>query len=161
MMGDRPAGDHDHTNDHLDVLRLAVATVAVLGEIRRSGPLEVGTGDVVEHEVGLETEEVAEAVIERHLDLVLGVVESVECAVPGVELTRMDADPAAFVPVRDDASSFTIADEVGLEPSGEAVLAGRGDEPVGDEHEAAVGKRDGFGATEVLVEDVPEAQLIE
>src|SRR5271168_4853958 len=124
MVRDRPARDH-----HLDVLRLAVAAVAMLGEFRRAGALEVGAGDVVEHQVGLEAEEVAEAVIERHLDLVLGVVELVEGAVPGVELAGMDADPAAFVPVRDEASSFAIADEIGLEPPGEAMLAGRSDEP--------------------------------
>ena len=41
------------------------------------------------------------------------------------------------------------------------MLTGRGDQPVGDKHEGAVGERDAFGPPEVLVEDVPEAQLIE
>ena len=41
------------------------------------------------------------------------------------------------------------------------MLTGRRDEPVGDEHEGAVGERDAFGPPEVLVEDAPEAQLIE
>ena len=72
MMGDRPARDHHHADDHLHVLRLAVAAVAVLGEIVWARALEVGTGDVVEHQVGLEAEEVAEAVVERHFDPVLG-----------------------------------------------------------------------------------------
>ena len=161
MMGDRPARDHHHADDHLHVLRLAVAAVAVLGEVVRAGALEVGTGDVVEHQVGLEAEEVAEAVVERHFDLVLGRVELIEGAVPGVELAGMDADPAALVPVGDEASALAVADEVGLEPAGEPVLTGRGDEPVGDEHEGAVGERDAFGLPEVLVEDGPEAQLIE
>ena len=125
------------------------------------GALEVGTGDVVEHQVGLEAEEVAEAVVERHFDLVLGRVELIEGAVPGVELAGMDADPPALVPVGDEASALAVADEVGLEPAGEAVLAGRRDEPVGDEHEGAVGERDAFGLPEVLVEDGPEAQLVE
>jgi hypothetical protein len=100
-------------------------------------------------------------VVERHLDLVLGVVELVEGAVPGVELARMDADPAAAVPVGDEAATLAIADEVGLEPSGEAVFAGRSDEPIGDKHEGAVGERDGFGPSEVFVEEIPKAQLIE
>ena len=73
----------------------------------------------------------------------------------------MDADPPALVPVGDEASALAIADEVGLEPAGEPVLTGRGDEPVGDEHEGAVGERDAFGLPEVLVEDVPEARLVE
>ena len=48
-------------------------------------------------------------------------------------------------PLADKASSLAIADEVGLEPAGEPVLTGGGDEPVGDEHEGTVGEGDGFG----------------
>src|SRR5271166_5832999 len=88
----------------------------MLGEILRTRALEVGTGDVVEHQVGLEAEEVAEAVVERHFDLVLGRVELIEGAVPGVELAGMDVDPPALVPVGDEASALAVADEVGLEP---------------------------------------------
>ena len=73
----------------------------------------------------------------------------------------MDADPSALVPMGDEASALAVADEVGLEPAGEPMLTGRGDEPVGDEHEGAVGERDAFGVPEVLVEDRPEAQLVE
>ena len=36
VMGDRPARDHHHADDHLHVLRLAVAAVAVLGEVVRA-----------------------------------------------------------------------------------------------------------------------------
>src|SRR5450755_656155 len=109
VMGDRPARDHDHADDHLHVLRLAVAAVAVLGEVAWSGALEVGAGDVVEHQLGLEAEEVAEAVVEGHFDAVFGRVELVEGAVPGVELAGMDANPPALVPVGDEASSLAIA----------------------------------------------------
>src|SRR4051794_26858296 len=119
MMGDRPARDHHHADDHLHILRLAVAAVVVLGELVRARALEVGTGDVVEHQVGLEAEEVAEAVVERHFDRVLGRVELIEGAIPGVELAGMDADPAAPVPVGEEASARAVADEVGLEPAGE------------------------------------------
>ena len=73
----------------------------------------------------------------------------------------MDADPPALVPVGDEASAFAVADEIGLEPAGEPVLTGRSDEPVGDEHEGAVGERHTFGPPEVLIEDAPEAQLVE
>ncbi len=99
--------------------------------------------------------------VERHFDAVLGRVELVEGAVPGVELAGMDADPSALSPVGDEASSLAIADEVGLEPAGQTVLAGGGDEPVGDEHESAVRERDSFGSPQVFVEDGPEAQLLE
>src|SRR4051812_48627764 len=161
MMGDRPAGHHHHADDHLHVLRLTVAAVTVLGEVVRAGALEVGAGDVVKDQLGLEAEEVAEAVVEGDFDPVLGREELVEGAVPGVELAGMDADPAALVPVGNEASPLAVADEVGLQPARERVLAGWGDEPVGDEDEGAVGERNAFGPPEVLVEDAPEAQLIE
>ena len=86
-------------------------------------------------------------------------MELVEGAVPGVELTGMDADPAAVVPMGDEASALAVADEVGLEPSGQAMLTGRGDEPVGDQHEGAVGERDALGSPEVLVEDRPRGRV--
>jgi hypothetical protein len=100
-------------------------------------------------------------VVERDFDLVLGGDELVEGAIPGVELTGMDADPSSAVPVGEKASSLSVADEVGFEPSGEAMLTGGSDEAVGDEDEGAVGERDAFGPTEVLVEDGPETELVE
>src|SRR5260370_35683173 len=63
VMGNRPTGDHDHANDHLHVLRLAIAAVTVFGEVVRTGTLEVSAGDVVEHQIELRTEEIAEAAI--------------------------------------------------------------------------------------------------
>jgi hypothetical protein len=161
VMGDRPAGDHHHADDHLHVLRLAIAAVAVLGEVVRAGALEIRAGQIVEDQVGFETEEIAEAVVQGHFDAIFSRVELVEGAVPGVELARMDADPSALVPVGNEATAPAVADEVGLEPAGEPMLAGRRDEPVGDEDEGAVGEGDALGVAEVLVEDRPEAQLIE
>ncbi len=161
VVGDRPASDHHHADDHLDVLRLAVPALAVLGEVARPGALEVGTRDVVEDQIGLETEEVAEAVKQRHFDPVLGAEELVEGAVPGIELTGMDADPAAAVPMGDEPSARSVADEVGFEPAGQAMFTGRGDEPVGDQREGAVGEGDALGSPEVLVEDRPEIELVE
>src|SRR5260370_20344264 len=86
VMGDRPTGDHDHANDHLHVLRLAIAAVAVCGEVVWTDTLEGRTGDVVEHQVGLQTEETAEAMIERDFDRILGRMELVESAIPSVDL---------------------------------------------------------------------------
>ena len=88
-------------------------------------------------------------------------MELVEGAIPGVELAGMDADPSALVPMRNEATALAVADEIGLEPAGEPMLTGRGDEPVGDEHEGAVGEGDALGEPEVLVEDRPEAELVE
>src|ERR1700721_1715363 len=116
MMGNRPARNHGHADDHLDVLRLAGAAVAVLGKVVRAGAFEVGACDVVEHQLGLEAEEVSESMVERHLNLLLGGMELIEGAIPSIELARMDTDPSALVPMGDEASSLTVAYEVGLEP---------------------------------------------
>jgi hypothetical protein len=76
-------------------------------------------------------------------------------------LPGVHTDPPALVPAGDKASALAITDEVGLEPAGQSVLTGGGDESIGDEHERPVGERDAFGPPEVLVEDGPEAQLVE
>ena len=67
VMGDWPACDHHHADHDLNVMRLTVATVTVFGEVFGAGTLEVRAGDVVENQVWLEAEEVAEAVVERLL----------------------------------------------------------------------------------------------
>ena len=69
VMGNRPTGDHYHVHDDLDIVRLAVSTMPVLGELRGANPLEVSTGDVVEDQIRLEAEEVTQAMVQRHLDL--------------------------------------------------------------------------------------------
>ena len=161
MMGDRPARDHHHADDDLHVLRLAIAAVAVLGEVVRAGTLEIGAGHIVEDQLGLEAEAIAEAVVQGHLDAIFGRQELIEGAIPGVELAGMNADPSAVVPMRNEATTFAVADEVGLEPAGQPMLTGRCDEPVGDEHEGAVSERDALGEPEVLFEDRPKAELVE
>ena len=161
VMRDRPARDHDHTDDHLHVLRLVVAAVTVLRQALRPSALEIGAGDVIEHEVRFETEEITQAVVERDFDTALGGAELVERGIPAVELAVVHAHPPPLVPVGDETPALAIAHEVGLEPAGEPVLAGRSNEPVGDEHEGTIGKRHALGAAEMLIEDVPEAQLVE
>ena len=161
VMRDRPARDHHHGNDHLNVMRLAIAAVAVLGEADRPGTLEVGAGDVVEHQLGLEAEQVAEPMIEGHLDLVLGGYELIEGAVPGLELLEMDPDPLVLVPVGHESPAPAIADEVGLQPAGQAVFAGGPGEAIGDQDERPVREWHALGLAQRRVEDGPEPELVE
>ena len=161
VMRDRPAGHHHHGNDHLDVVRLAIAAVAVLGEVGRPGALEVGAGDVIEHQVRLEAEQVAEVMIEGHLDLLLGRHELIESAVPGLELLEVDPDSLVLVPVGHEPAAPAIAEEVGLQPAGQAMFAGGADEPIGDQDERPVGERHTLGLTERRVEDGPQPELVE
>jgi Carbon-nitrogen hydrolase len=99
VMGDRPASHHHHADDHLHVVRLTISAVAVVGQTGRSCALEVGARDVVKHQVWLEAEQVAEPVIESHLDLLLGSHELIQRSVPGFQLLKVDADPLVLVPM--------------------------------------------------------------
>ena len=64
MMGDRPPGNHHHTHHDLYVVGFAVPTVAVFGQSGRTMTGEIGTRQIVEDQVGLEVEQVAETLIE-------------------------------------------------------------------------------------------------
>ena len=61
VMRDRPTPHHHQANHHLHVLLLAIAAVTVLREVLRAGPFEIGAGDVEEHQVRLQTEQIAQA----------------------------------------------------------------------------------------------------
>ena len=162
VMRDRPARHHHHADHHLHVLRLAVATVAVFGEVLRSRSLEVGTCDVVQHQVRLQAEQVAQTMVERDLDLGLRLDEHVQRAIPRAELTMMHLHASLLLPVRHEASPLPIAHEVGLQPTRQAVLAGRPNQAVGQQDERALGKTRPFlGARQKRVEGGPKPELIE
>ena len=161
VRGDRPARDHHHADDDLDVVRRAVPAGAVVGEVHRPCPLEGGAGEVGEHQLRLEAEEVAGAVIEGHFDPVRGGDELIAGAIPGVPLPGRDADPSARVPVGDEAPALAIGDEVGFEPAGPPVLAGGGAASMGDEDKGPVGDGDAVGFAERCIADRPEAERIE
>ena len=160
MMGDRPARDHHHADDHLDVLRLAVAAVAVLSEVGNRA-LEVGAGDVVEDQVGLEAEEVAEAVVESDFDPVLG-GDGVGrgCgteASSGWGWMRTHRRRCRWGMKRRPLRSQTKW--VSASRRGRAHFAGRG-EPVGDEHKGTVGKGDALACPRSRSR-MPESELVE
>src|SRR5262245_10317540 len=158
---DRPARDHHNPHDDLHILRFAVATVAMLSEVGRTFAFKVGAGDVVENQLGLEAEEVAQSVVKSHFDPIFGRLELVKCPVPRFELSRVDADAATLVPLWDESPASAIANEVGLKPTGEPVLTCRGDQSVRDEDKGTVGKRDASGSPKMLVQDSPKSQLVE
>ena len=73
----------------------------------------------------------------------------------------MHPHAVVLMPVGHEAAPHAIADEVGLQPTSEPVLAGGTRQPIGDEHERSVGEGYALGSSQVLVEDVPEAELLE
>ncbi len=85
----------------------------------------------------------------------------IEGAIPGLKLLEMNPDPLMPVPARHEPPPLTIADEIGLQPPSQAVLAGGTDEAIGDQYERPVSKRHALGLAQSLVEDGPEPKLIE
>ena len=160
-MGDWPASHHHHSDDHLHIVRLAISAVAVLGETRWSCPLEVGTGDIVKHQVWLEAEQVAEAMIESDLDLFLGGHELIQRSIPGFQLLEVDADSVMLVPTGNKPPALAVTDEIGLQPTGQAMFTGRMDQAIGDQYERTIGERHSFGFAQRRIEDGPQTQLIE
>ena len=160
VMGDRPAGHHHNPDDHLDIVRLAIPAIAVLGEVGWSGTLEVGAGNVIEHQVGLEAEQVAETVIKSQLDPSLGGHELIERSIPGFQLAEVNADSLGLVPAGNEPSAPSITDEVGLQPAGQAVFASGMNQAIGDQNKGPVGKRHPSGFAQCRVQDGPQSQLV-
>ena len=161
VMSDRPASHHDDADDDLHVLRLAVATVTVFGEVGWSGPLEVCAGDVVEHQVWPKAEEVAETVIKSQLDLFFGGQELIESTVPGFQLAEVNADPVMLMPVWEKTSTLAVTHEVGLEPASQTMFAAGMDQAIGDQHKCSIDEGDTFSFAEVGFENRPETELCE
>src|SRR5271157_2115208 len=99
--------------------------------------------------------------IKGHLDLLLGGHELVQGMVPGFELLEVDPDSLVLVPIGNEPAAPGIAEEVSLQPAGQAIFAGGADEPIGDQDERPVGERHTLGLTERRVEDGPQPELVE
>ena len=99
---------------------------------------------------------------ERDLDLILHLDESIERAIPGAESTMIDLYSTLALPVRHEASAQTVAYKIGFQPTCEAVFARRPNQPIGQQHEGAIGVGRSFlGARQELVEELPQAELVE
>jgi hypothetical protein len=97
-----------------------------------------------------------------HLDLLLDGDETIKRAIPGIELAVMHLHAATPMPVRHEASALPIANEIGFQPARQTMLAAWTDEPIGNQHESAIGVRDVcLGGAEQTVKQFPQAQLLE
>src|ERR1700751_4723928 len=93
VVSNRPAVDQDQPDQHLRVARLVVAAVAILAGAWRAGALEIGRGQIVEHHVDLEREQVAQGDKQRVFDLQLAFEQLIEGAIPALELPHLDPHP--------------------------------------------------------------------
>src|SRR6266851_2997417 len=58
MVGDRPAFHHHHPDHDLTIPGFAISAVAETSQLGRARPFEVGGGDVIERQVGLQAEQI-------------------------------------------------------------------------------------------------------
>ncbi len=168
VMCDRPTRHHHHAHHHLHVPRLAVATVTVLGQRRRTMAFKIRTGQVVHHQVRVELEQRPQPLIERHFHGVLVQPQMIQRAIPTLQLPQVDLDAALLLPTGYVPATMPVAHVIGLQPRGQTVLAGRPHQAVGDQHQDAadpvvggVFARPQLGPTPTSIEPLPEAQLVE
>ena len=146
VMRDRPAVDHDQADQNLPVARLAVAAVAVAAELGRSLALEIGRGQIVEHHVDPQREQIAQPHKQRLLDLRLARQQLVERAIPLLELAHLDAHPRrptglafrVLAPGGDEAPAAAVADKIALQPPRQGMLAARRRQPIGHQHQGPI-----------------------
>ena len=132
-------------------------------------PFEVGGGEVVEHQIDLEGEQVAQAQEQLFLDRRLQHQQLVQGAIPALQLAEADPHPgrgagAPFglvAPLGPPLATVPVTDEAGLQPAGQAVLAAGRLQSVGDQRQYPVGQRHARAppALGAAVEDLFEAEF--
>ncbi len=109
----------------------------------------------------MQTEQVTQSLVESHFKLVLGGDQAIKSAIPGFELAEVHLHPTSLMPVRHEPAATPVADEIGFQPTGQAVFTARADQSVGQQHEGAIGVGDlRLGRPEQFVEQLPQTQLI-
>ena len=162
VMRDRPTAHHHQPHDHLHVSRLAVAAVAVPGELRRPRPFKVRARDVVQNQVRPKAEQIPKPLVQPQLQRLLRRQQPIQRAIPSVQLLMMHTHPPPPTPTRHKPTPPPIAHEVGLQPVGQAVLALRANQPIGHEHERPIRVGDVRPRrAQKLVEHLPQPQLVE
>src|SRR5262249_45751415 len=98
---------------------------------------------------------------ESQFDRFLRGQELIESPVPGFQLPEMNADPVVPMPVGQKAAASTVADEVSLQPTGQAMFAGGSNQAIGDQYKRSVDERDCFGFAQMGFENRPQTELCE
>jgi len=120
--------------------------VAIGADLGRPLALEIGRGQIIEHHVDLEREQVAQRDKERVLDLDFALQQLIERAVPPLELAQRHPHPrrpagdalAIVAPFGEPSPAMAVADKVGLKPTRQPMLAARRGQPIDDQHQSAI-----------------------
>ena len=139
VMGNRPTVDQNQADQHLWVARAAIAAVAIRAHRWRSLAFETGRGEIVEYDINLQREQIAQPQIQRPLDLRLALKQLVEGPIPLLELAQFDLHPrcatgltfALVAPLRHPSPAMPVADEVGLQPPRQPMFAAGCGEAIG------------------------------
>jgi len=113
------------------VARLAVAAVAEASQLRRAGPFEISRSNVVEDQVRLQAEQIAQLQVNGLFDALFLRRQIVQAPIPQLQLIEAHLDPSGEFPHRHPAAASRRAHMEILQPLRQRVLAARATEPVG------------------------------
>jgi hypothetical protein len=82
--------------------------------------------------------------------------QRVEGPIPALPPRQIDPDAPARFPLGHDPAAAPVADEIGLQPGGQARLALRVAPPVGDEHQDAIGQRQALAPAPPVVAGIED-----
>ena len=168
-MGDRPAVAPQHPGQHLPLARFAVARVAVP---RQPVALEIRRGQIVENHLGAQRKQIVQPEEQLLFDRRLVRGQSVEGAIPAVELGVLNAHRERRLRRRSSSSRQAGSQRRPrrsqtnsvFQPARQPVLARGRAQAVGGQHQHAIGQprlpARGGGALEA-VENVFQAELLE
>src|SRR5262249_40616763 len=71
VMRDRPSGNHNSSDQHLPIARLAVTAMAIGTQLWRSVPFKICRGQVVKHQIDLQRKQIAQVHKQLELNLPL------------------------------------------------------------------------------------------
>src|SRR5271167_4042455 len=153
---------HHHPEQNLAMTGFAVPAVAAACQLRRPLALEVRRGQVVENQVRLQTEQIAEAEVKLFFDAPFLRQKVVEGLVPQLQLLEADFHPPPRFPLRPPAAPGRVADVEVLQPGGQGVLTAGTGQTIGDQREDALRQRLAMAQRRAgAVQDRSQGQLVE
>src|SRR5215471_10656518 len=133
MVGNRPAIDHNQSDQHLRIARLLITTMAERADPLWSPAFKVCRCEVVKYHIDLQRKQIPQLKKQCPLDLCLALQQLIEGAIPLLELALFDLHPrrparfacGVVTPLRNPSAAVTVAHKIGLQPTREPMLAAR------------------------------------
>ena len=142
--------------------RLAVAAVAEASQLRRAGPFEISRSNVVEDQVRLQAEQIAQLQVNGLFDALFLRRQIVQAPIPQLQLIEAHLDPSGEFPHRHPAAASRRAYMEILQPLRQRVLAARATEPVGKQGKDPLRQRLTVAPRSMTgIQDGPQREFLE